>query len=313
MVAGANAYAYSNDNPIHYRDLSGLDAEREELLHLADQDPIYVEGMALHEFDNLFKGAEGKQIDVLTPGQFEKWRKSEIANRSAYYTESWTEKDWARYRENPTEERRADIAESKWREYIDREYLGYLRGKAADLAESWHRYDIAAGADNEYLAFLVTGVTIGVVGPGAFAKGLAWSALYAGSTSEGGFSGCGAIAGLGGAPRPRGLAPTPGFSSIETTLSEELAGVRGGTPLGNITHPPIPTNDALRLGEAWLGTGFREIGAPGSGVFRSADGLRQFRMTTSDIIGAHGSIGGHVHFESIVNGAVVENNHIPVF
>jgi hypothetical protein len=67
---------------------------------------------------------------------------------------------------------------------------------------------------------------------------------------------------------------------------------------------------ALRSGEKWLGAGYREI-APG--VFRSADGLRQFRMTTADLLPRHGNIGSHVHFEALDQaGKVIENLHLPV-
>lgn len=47
-----------------------------------------------------------------------------------------------------------------------------------------------------------------------------------------------------------------------------------------------------------MGAGYKEI-APG--VFRSADGARQFRMTNADILGRHGDIGSHVHFEALNN------------
>jgi filamentous hemagglutinin len=71
--------------------------------------------------------------------------------------------------------------------------------------------------------------------------------------------------------------------------------------------------DALRQGLNWIGPGYREVGPRGSGVFRSADNMRQFRITNADITGSHGSLGPHVHFESLNNqGRVVENLHIPV-
>jgi len=77
--------------------------------------------------------------------------------------------------------------------------------------------------------------------------------------------------------------------------------------LGAIVHPPIDTNVALSAGQRWLGPNYREIGP---GVFRSADGLRQFRMAPNDIAG-HGGLPPHVHFETF-NGAggKTENNHV---
>jgi hypothetical protein len=65
---------------------------------------------------------------------------------------------------------------------------------------------------------------------------------------------------------------------------------------------------ALRAGQKWLGAGYRELA---SGVFRSADGLRQFRMTT---LGSQGKFGPYVNFEALnPAGKVIENSHIPIF
>jgi len=50
----------------------------------------------------------------------------------------------------------------------------------------------------------------------------------------------------------------------------------------------------LMLGERFLGNGYNEI-APG--VFRSADGLKQFRMTNSDLLGKGFNDIPHIHFE----------------
>lgn len=54
---------------------------------------------------------------------------------------------------------------------------------------------------------------------------------------------------------------------------------------------------ALEMGTRVLGEGYQEI-APS--VFRSADGLKQFRMTNADLIPTHplnGAFTPHVHFE----------------
>ena len=55
----------------------------------------------------------------------------------------------------------------------------------------------------------------------------------------------------------------------------------------------MTTNQALSGADDFLGAGYQEV-APG--VFRSKDGLRQIRMTNSDITGAHGG-GPHMNFE----------------
>lgn len=49
------------------------------------------------------------------------------------------------------------------------------------------------------------------------------------------------------------------------------------------------------------------------GVHGSASGLKQFRMTSSDILGLHGKIGPHFNFE-ILNkaGKTVKNYHMPI-
>ena len=73
----------------------------------------------------------------------------------------------------------------------------------------------------------------------------------------------------------------------------------------------MASRDALNHGIKWLGAGYKEI-APG--VFRSADGLRQFRMTAADLLGSHGKIGPHVHIEALDKfGKVIENLHLPIF
>lgn len=87
--------------------------------------------------------------------------------------------------------------------------------------------------------------------------------------------------------------------------------VRG---LGNIgSHGPMSADDALRHAQTWLGKGYKEVGPKGSGVFRSADGTRQFRMTKADLAGSHGDMGPHIHFEALdARGKVIENLHIPL-
>ena len=71
------------------------------------------------------------------------------------------------------------------------------------------------------------------------------------------------------------------------------------------------SQDALALGIRWLGPGYRQVGPTNSGVFRSSNSERQFRMTDADILGRHGSDGPHVHFETLnTRGDVTENLHI---
>jgi RHS repeat-associated protein len=95
--------------------------------------------------------------------------------------------------------------------------------------------------------------------------------------------------------------------------SGNIRPISGGWPMGmgNIgSHGPVNPTTALSGAQRWLGPGYREI-APG--VYRSADGLRQFRMTTSDLLPTHGNIGPHVHFDALdAAGDVIENLHLPI-
>ena len=85
--------------------------------------------------------------------------------------------------------------------------------------------------------------------------------------------GCGARGGGGGANFSGGNSGGLPWSGSGATQRS------GG--FGNITQSSALTPDAaLGAGTKWLGSGYKEI-APG--VYRSTDGLRQFRMTNSDI------------------------------
>ena len=85
---------------------------------------------------------------------------------------------------------------------------------------------------------------------------------------------------------------------------------------GNIgSHDKMDADTALERGLDWLGHDYREVGQPGSGVFRSniyPD--RQFRMGPTDLDSlGHGQPwgGAHVHFEVVgPNGMKIENLHI---
>jgi hypothetical protein len=95
-------------------------------------------------------------------------------------------------------------------------------------------------------------------------------------------------------------------NACSITLANNL--IKG---LGNIgSHGVVDAGTALSSGQKWLGAGYKEIA---SGVFRSVDGLRQFRMTNADLLATHGNIGSHVHFEVLDQlGKVIENLHLPV-
>jgi RHS repeat-associated protein len=109
-----------------------------------------------------------------------------------------------------------------------------------------------------------------------------------------------------------GVAAADDSEALEGALLPSVSGGSGAVDtsgLGNIGGGSTSVENALAQADKYLGPGSKEI-APG--VFRSADGTRQFRMTTSDITGAHGNIGPHVHFESIgADGrTITENSHV---
>jgi len=101
-----------------------------------------------------------------------------------------------------------------------------------------------------------------------------------------------------------------GISAGDSVIAETLAGK------GNITSKfTLSADEALSAGEDFVGSGYSEIGKPGSGVFRSSDGLRQFRMDANSLNGAHAPNVPHIHFETYAPGAKFPtvNNHVPFF
>jgi hypothetical protein len=80
--------------------------------------------------------------------------------------------------------------------------------------------------------------------------------------------------------------------------------------VANIVHAGIHhEGKILDCGIKWLGPGYEEV-APG--VYRSADGLRQYRMAKGDLQG-RGKIPNHVHFEAFDTPAStkpIENLHV---
>jgi len=79
--------------------------------------------------------------------------------------------------------------------------------------------------------------------------------------------------------------------------------------LGNVGGGATTAENALGGAEQWLGPEYEEI-APG--VYRSADGASQFRMTTSDLTDP--LQGPHVHFEAIGpdGRTIIENSHVGI-
>ncbi len=74
----------------------------------------------------------------------------------------------------------------------------------------------------------------------------------------------------------------------------------------------LTEDEAMNSGVRWLGKGYKEIGNPGSGVYRSADGLRQFRIDKNSLLGNHNPYKPHIHLEKIdlTSGKAFGTNHI---
>ena len=119
----------------------------------------------------------------------------------------------------------------------------------------------------------------------------------------------GAKAAKEGAERIAKNAAESATNKVDDVIGETLSATQK-----NITSKHVLSADeALTAGEKFVGPGYKEIGKPGSGVFRSADGTRQFRMDNNSISGNHAPNVPHVHLETYAPGArkPTVNNHIP--
>jgi len=100
------------------------------------------------------------------------------------------------------------------------------------------------------------------------------------------------------------LAAIPGIGAAANAT-------RLGRTAVNVTSKARTVEQVLTTGEKFVRPGYSEIA---SGVFRSVDGTRQFRMTTRDLIPTHGKIGPHVHFQKFhpKTGEELKNIHTPL-
>jgi len=95
---------------------------------------------------------------------------------------------------------------------------------------------------------------------------------------------------------------------VDQVIGETLSGKKNFTSSTTLT-----TDEALAAGQKYLGSGYKEIGKPGSGVFHSADGTKEFRIDSGSISGAHAPGVPHVHFgvKDTMTGKYISNNHVP--
>jgi RHS repeat-associated protein len=97
-------------------------------------------------------------------------------------------------------------------------------------------------------------------------------------------------------------------NKVDAVIAETFSGS------GNIlSSSRLSANELLEAGQKFLGTGYKELGKDGSGVFRSADGTRQFRIDSGSLSGSHAPGVPHGHFEVFSAGATKPkvNNHVP--
>lgn len=100
----------------------------------------------------------------------------------------------------------------------------------------------------------------------------------------------------------------PEATLVDKVIIETLEG------RGNVTSKfKLTADEALQAGEKWVGSGYKEIGKPRQGVFRSADGRRQFRMDEGSLMGAHDPNVPHIHFQEVGSDGrrFKTNNHVP--
>ncbi|WP_234637086.1 RHS repeat-associated core domain-containing protein [Delftia tsuruhatensis] len=96
-------------------------------------------------------------------------------------------------------------------------------------------------------------------------------------------------------------------SKIDGVIAETLGG------RGNITSGfTLSADELLSAGQRFFGKNYVEIGKPGSGVFRSIDGTRQFRIDGNSLLGNHapGLPHGHLELYAPKGNRPISNNHI---
>ena len=83
---------------------------------------------------------------------------------------------------------------------------------------------------------------------------------------------------------------------------------------GNFTSEyTLSSDEVLDAGAKFLGQSYKELGKAGSGVFRSSDGTRQFRIDNNSLDGRHEATVPHAHLETFKADSsrkAAANNHI---
>ncbi|MCF3145143.1 putative T7SS-secreted protein [Streptomyces platensis] len=109
---------------------------------------------------------------------------------------------------------------------------------------------------------------------------------------------------------PHRWADPLGLSPCEHPALPETRAGKGSI----VSQHPMTPDEALKAGKQFLGDDYKEMGR-NRGVFRSADGLRQFRMDPDSLAGGHWPHVPHVHFqifEKPGDKKSIVNNHVPL-
>ncbi|PPT09890.1 extracellular function secreted protein [Geitlerinema sp. FC II] len=112
------------------------------------------------------------------------------------------------------------------------------------------------------------------------------------------------------------------FNNVNDVITETYAHINNPARINNpgrnrnITSSySLTPDEALDLGIKFLGPNYTQRGRSDSGVFTSADGLRQFRIDNASLSGNHDPWVPHVHIEIFNNpgdSKPIVNNHIPL-
>ena len=86
----------------------------------------------------------------------------------------------------------------------------------------------------------------------------------------------------GGGPRPRVQSAKP-LNKVDAVIAETTS----ATSRKLLSKHALSEDEVFESALKWLGDGYQGIGKPDSGVYRSSDGLRQFRMDGGSLAGTH--------------------------
>jgi hypothetical protein len=146
----------------------------EELLRMANENPIVMEGKAFHELDELYTVAKNDPknlLGILKPQEFETKLRFEIKYGSKEFENSWSADERMEYAMAETDGERALLQQRKWDRFVDEKYIDYMRGKAADWNNATRRWNTAATIGKAAGVVAIAGV--GVIGGAAAAPVIA--------------------------------------------------------------------------------------------------------------------------------------------